>query len=192
MSTPPVRWSARCYEAERQSTERLQNRDDRPWPDTPKTSHEWPNCLQGEVLPGRKRPKIVPGLTCGAIRPKTGFCDAEPTLCKWMTQADVVAATPNRAFPAIVGPHKEDICYATTTAQRGGQGNLAPKCDGRCLVVGAPKFVELQTAGRSRGAGGLRLCPLVQRANRYRLARFWKEFRSIGNQQQGASRRRCF
>ncbi len=30
--------------------------------------------------------------------------------------ADVVAALRTR-FPAIVGPHKEDICYATTNRQ---------------------------------------------------------------------------
>jgi 4-hydroxy-3-methylbut-2-enyl diphosphate reductase len=49
--------------------------------------------------------------------------------------ADIVAALQAR-FPAIVGPHKEDICYATTNRQEAVKA-MAPKADAM-LVVGAP------------------------------------------------------
>jgi len=39
-------------------------------------------------------------------------------------------------FPQILGPHKEDICYATTNRQASVK-NIAPHCD-RLIVVGAP------------------------------------------------------
>ena len=41
--------------------------------------------------------------------------------------ADIVDALQAR-FPAIVGPHKEDICYATTNRQEAVKA-MAPKCD---------------------------------------------------------------
>ena len=49
--------------------------------------------------------------------------------------AEVVAALKAR-FPAIVGPHKEDICYATTNRQEAVKA-IAPKVEA-LLVVGAP------------------------------------------------------
>jgi 4-hydroxy-3-methylbut-2-enyl diphosphate reductase len=39
-------------------------------------------------------------------------------------------------FPQIVGPHREDICYATTNRQVAVK-NIAPRCD-RLIVVGSP------------------------------------------------------
>lgn len=50
--------------------------------------------------------------------------------------ADIVAALQAR-FPAIVGPHKEDICYATTNRQ-GAVKAMAPKADAM-LVIGADR-----------------------------------------------------
>ena len=47
----------------------------------------------------------------------------------------IVAALEAR-FPAIIGPHKEDICYATTNRQEAVKA-VAPKSDAM-LVVGAP------------------------------------------------------
>ena len=41
-----------------------------------------------------------------------------------------------RRFPQIVGPHKDDICYATTNRQAAVKA-IAPNCD-RVIVVGAP------------------------------------------------------
>jgi len=49
--------------------------------------------------------------------------------------AEVVEALKAR-FPAIVGPHKEDICYATTNRQEAVKA-MAPKIDA-LFVIGAP------------------------------------------------------
>ncbi|CAN0601458.1 unnamed protein product, partial [Ectocarpus sp. 12 AP-2014] len=49
--------------------------------------------------------------------------------------ADIVAALQKR-FPAIQGPHKEDICYATTNRQEAVKA-VAPMIDA-LLVIGAP------------------------------------------------------
>jgi 4-hydroxy-3-methylbut-2-enyl diphosphate reductase len=49
--------------------------------------------------------------------------------------ATIVAILKAR-FPAIVGPRKEDICYATTNRQAAVKA-IAPRCDA-VIVVGAP------------------------------------------------------
>ncbi|MEL6979845.1 MAG: 4-hydroxy-3-methylbut-2-enyl diphosphate reductase, partial [Pseudomonadota bacterium] len=49
--------------------------------------------------------------------------------------AEIVAALTAR-FPSIVGPHKEDICYATTNRQASVKA-IAPEID-VLLVIGAP------------------------------------------------------
>ena len=67
--------------------------------------------------------------------------------------AAVVAALQAR-FPAIVGPHKEDICYATTNRQAAVK-EMAPKIDA-LLVVGAPNSSNskrLVEVGRAAGCG---------------------------------------
>ena len=75
--------------------------------------------------------------------------------------AGVVAALQAR-FPAIIGPHKEDICYATTNRQAAVKA-MAGKIDAM-LVIGAPNSsnsLRLVEVGKSAG------CPytqLVQRA----------------------------
>ncbi|MBI2717755.1 MAG: 4-hydroxy-3-methylbut-2-enyl diphosphate reductase [Rhizobiales bacterium] len=74
---------------------------------------------------------------------------------------DVIAAL-QRRFPAIRGPYKEDICYATTNRQEAVKA-IAPKID-LLLVVGAPnssnskRLVEV-----GLNSGGARAL-LVQRA----------------------------
>ncbi|MCL3881305.1 4-hydroxy-3-methylbut-2-enyl diphosphate reductase [Marivita sp. GX14005] len=75
--------------------------------------------------------------------------------------ADIVAALTAR-FPNIVGPHKEDICYATTNRQEAVKA-MAPRCDAM-LVVGAPNSSNsrrLVEVGRKAGCG---YAQLVQRA----------------------------
>lgn len=65
--------------------------------------------------------------------------------------AGIVAAL-NARFPAIVGPHKEDICYATTNRQEAVKA-MAPKADAM-LVVGAPNSSNSQRlveVGRKAG-----------------------------------------
>jgi 4-hydroxy-3-methylbut-2-enyl diphosphate reductase len=75
---------------------------------------------------------------------------------------NIVAALRAR-FPAIVGPHKEDICYATTNRQAAVKA-IAPRSD--CiLIVGAPNSSNsLRLVEVAERAG----CPralLVQRAS---------------------------
>ncbi len=75
--------------------------------------------------------------------------------------AEVVAALRAR-FPAIVGPHKEDICYATTNRQEAVKA-IAPLIDA-LLVIGAPNSsnsLRLVEVGRARGCA---YAQLVQRA----------------------------
>ena len=75
--------------------------------------------------------------------------------------AGIVAALQAR-FPLIVGPHKEDICYATTNRQAAVKA-VAGRIDA-LLVIGAPNSsnsLRLVEVGRAAG------CPyaqLVQRA----------------------------
>ena len=75
--------------------------------------------------------------------------------------ADIVAALTAR-FPALVGPHKEDICYATTNRQEAVKA-MAPNCDA-ILVIGAPNSSNSQRlveVGKKAGCG---YAQLVQRA----------------------------
>ena len=75
--------------------------------------------------------------------------------------AGIVAALQAR-FPAIIGPHKEDICYATTNRQAAVKA-IAGKIDA-LLVIGAPNSsnsMRLVEVGR---AAGCAYSQLVQRA----------------------------
>ena len=94
---------------------------------------------------------------------------ADPNRLAYITQttlsvddtAEVVAALRAR-FPKIVGPHKEDICYATTNRQEAVKA-MAPKVDA-LLVIGAPNSSNSQRlveVGRRAGCG---YAQLVQRA----------------------------
>jgi 4-hydroxy-3-methylbut-2-enyl diphosphate reductase len=75
--------------------------------------------------------------------------------------ADIVAALQAR-FPAIVGPHKEDICYATTNRQEAVKA-MAPKCDAM-LVVGAPNSSNSRRLVEVGARAGCSYAQLVQRA----------------------------
>ena len=75
--------------------------------------------------------------------------------------ADIVAALQAR-FPAIVGPHKEDICYATTNRQEAVKA-IAPKCDA-ILVVGAPNSSNSRRLVEVGAKAGCNYAQLVQRA----------------------------
>ena len=75
--------------------------------------------------------------------------------------AEVVAALKAR-FPAIVGPHKEDICYATTNRQEAVK-TMAPKCDA-ILVVGAPNSSNSKRLVEVGARAGCNYAQLVQRA----------------------------
>ncbi|MFT6675791.1 MAG: 4-hydroxy-3-methylbut-2-enyl diphosphate reductase [Sulfitobacter sp.] len=75
--------------------------------------------------------------------------------------ADIVTALKTR-FPAIVGPHKEDICYATTNRQEAVKA-MAPKCDA-LLVVGAPNSSNSRRLVEVASRAGCAYAQLVQRA----------------------------
>ena len=76
--------------------------------------------------------------------------------------ADIVAALYDR-FPHIVGPHKEDICYATTNRQEAVKA-MAPKCDAM-LVVGAPNSSNSKRLVEVGERAGCSYSQLVQRAS---------------------------
>ena len=74
---------------------------------------------------------------------------------------DIVAALEAR-FPNIVGPHKEDICYATTNRQEAVKA-VAPKADA-LLVVGAPNSSNSRRLVEVGAKAGCAYSQLVQRA----------------------------
>ena len=76
--------------------------------------------------------------------------------------ADIVAALQNR-FPKIVGPHKEDICYATTNRQMAVKA-IAGKVDA-LLVVGAPNSSNSRRLVEVGAKAGCQYAQLVQRAD---------------------------
>ncbi|MGY6547437.1 MAG: 4-hydroxy-3-methylbut-2-enyl diphosphate reductase [Roseinatronobacter sp.] len=76
--------------------------------------------------------------------------------------AEVVAALKAR-FPAIIGPHKEDICYATTNRQDAVKA-IAPLIDA-LLVIGAPNSSNSQRLVEVGRAKGCAYAQLVQRAH---------------------------
>jgi 4-hydroxy-3-methylbut-2-enyl diphosphate reductase len=76
-------------------------------------------------------------------------------------------------FPAIVGPHNEDICYATTNRQEAVK-RVAPTVDAM-IVVGAPNSSNSQ---RLKEVAERRGCPravLLQRASEIN----WADFAAI-------------
>ncbi len=76
--------------------------------------------------------------------------------------ADIVTAL-KAHFPAIVGPHKEDICYATTNRQEAVKA-MAPKADAM-LVVGAPNSSNSRRLVEVGARAGCAYAQLVQRAD---------------------------
>lgn len=95
---------------------------------------------------------------------------ADPAQLAYITQttlsvddtAEIVAVLKQR-FPSIQGPHKEDICYATTNRQQAVKA-IADRAD--CvLVVGAPNSSNsLRLVEVARRSGGTKAL-LVQRAS---------------------------
>jgi len=75
--------------------------------------------------------------------------------------AGIVAALQAR-FPGIVGPHKEDICYATTNRQAAVKA-IAGKIDA-LLVIGAPNSSNSKRLVEVGRAAGCAYAQLIQRA----------------------------
>ena len=74
---------------------------------------------------------------------------------------DIVSALRAR-FPTIVGPHKEDICYATTNRQAAVKA-IARNIDA-LLVIGAPNSSNSKRLVEVGKAAGCKYAQLVQRA----------------------------
>ncbi|WP_299922484.1 4-hydroxy-3-methylbut-2-enyl diphosphate reductase [uncultured Pelagimonas sp.] len=83
-----------------------------------------------------------------------------------------IVAALNKRFPAIVGPHKEDICYATTNRQEAVKA-IAPDCDA-LLVVGAPNSSNSKRLVEVARKNGCDYAQLVQRATDI-------DWRALGN-----------
>ncbi len=74
-----------------------------------------------------------------------------------------IVAALKRRFPDITGPHKEDICYATTNRQAAVRA-VAPKSDA-LLVVGAPNSSNSRRLVEVGANAGCAISHLVQRAD---------------------------
>ena len=86
--------------------------------------------------------------------------------------AEVVEALKTR-FPKIVGPHKEDICYATSNRQAAVK-EIAPEVDA-LLVIGAPNSSNSQRLVEVAKKAGCENSQMVQRAAEIN----WNSLRNI-------------
>ena len=98
----------------------------------------------------------------------------------WITQTtlsvDDTAAIVKKLverFPRIVGPHKDDICYATTNRQEAVK-QVASDVDAM-IVVGAPNSSNSQRLREVAERSGCRIAALVQRADEID----WRQFEGI-------------
>jgi 4-hydroxy-3-methylbut-2-en-1-yl diphosphate reductase len=102
---------------------------------------------------------------------------ADPANLAFVTQttlsvddtAEIVAALKAR-FPEIVGPHKEDICYATTNRQEAVK-RVAPDVDA-LIVVGSPNSSNSQRLREVAERAGCPLTCLLLRAVEIDWAQF--------------------
>jgi len=98
------------------------------------------------------------------------FEPREPHNLAWITQttlsiddtSEIVAVLKER-FPNIIGPHKDDICYATTNRQEAVK-RVAPFVDGM-VVVGAPNSSNSQRLVEVASRAGCPHAVLIQRAS---------------------------
>ena len=113
---------------------------------------------EGEVL----LVETVADVECVEVRDPERLAFITQTTLSVDDTADVVAALQQR-FPKIVGPHKEDICYATTNRQEAVKA-MAPKCDAM-LVVGAPNSSNSKRLVEVGARAGCGYAQLIQRAD---------------------------
>ena len=126
-------------------------------PAIPRSSAPWASS------PPARSSSSKPLKTLAKSRPPTP--PASPIITQTTLSVDdtaAIVATLRARFPAIVGPRKEDICYATTNRQEAVKA-MAAKIDA-LLVIGAPNSSNSQRlveVGRKAGCG---YAQLVQRA----------------------------
>jgi len=94
---------------------------------------------------------------------------ADPRRLAYTTQTTLsvddtngIVAILKRRFPDIVGPRKEDICYATTNRQAAVKA-IAPRCDA-LLVIGAPNSSNSRRLVEVARAAGCDRAYLIQGA----------------------------
>jgi 4-hydroxy-3-methylbut-2-enyl diphosphate reductase len=105
------------------------------------------------------------------------FAPRQPDALAYVTQttlsvtdtAEIVAVLKER-FPAIVGPHREDICYATTNRQEAVR-RVAPAVDA-LIVVGAPNSSNSQRLKEVAEQAGCPTALLIQSARELDWSRF--------------------
>ena len=107
---------------------------------------------EGEVLLV-ETPEDVAGLT---VRDPGRLAYLTQTTLSVDDTAGIVAALVAR-FPAIIGPHKEDICYATTNRQAAVKA-MAPRIEALLVVGAANSSNSLRLVEVGRAAG----CPYAQ------------------------------
>ena len=111
-----------------------------------------------------------------------GFVPKDETRLAYVTQTTLsvddtsqIVECLKRRFPAIVGPHKEDICYATTNRQDAVK-RVAPKVDAM-IVVGAPNSSNSQRLKEVAERSGCKHAVLIQNAGEID----WSDFGAISN-----------
>jgi len=115
-------------------------------------------------------------LPAGAVKLVETVADAEayvaddPSRLAYITQTTLsvddtseIVGVLKRRFPLIAGPHKEDICYATTNRQEAVKA-IAPRSD-VVLVIGAPNSSNSMRLVEVASRAGVRRSALVQRAS---------------------------
>ena len=111
----------------------------------------------------------------GAVRLVETLADAQTFIPKdenklaFVTQTTLslddtaeIAAALKRRFPNVVGPHKDDICYATTNRQDAVK-RVAPLVDAM-IVVGSPNSSNSQRLREVSERAGCKVAALVLRA----------------------------
>ncbi len=98
------------------------------------------------------------------------FTPRDPAKLAYITQTTLsvddtieIVETLKARFPLIQGPHKEDICYATTNRQ-GAVKAIAKRCDAM-LVVGAPNSSNSKRLVEVAVKAGCPKAMLVQKAS---------------------------
>ena len=100
----------------------------------------WLVVMTSSAYAAPKPPLCVPGDTSAMSM----FGSGGKAIACWEATGDCMSIDDNkeivavlkRRFPEIDGPHKEDICYATTNRQLAVK-KVAPKVDAM-IVVGSP------------------------------------------------------
>ncbi len=103
------------------------------------------------------------------LKDAASFAPRDPTKLAYVTQTTLsvddtaaIVALLKQRFPAIVEPHKEDICYATTNRQDAVK-RVAPQVDAM-IVVGAPNSSNSLRLKEVAERAGCRTVALVERA----------------------------